>query len=204
MDTVTLVGNQVDDGWRLLQRLQQEQIPILAASWVKPGDEDRWSLYLATPLVDRVGSLNAYREVYGIIRSLEDRWIDTSEIKLVGENHPVTRDLLDLLGQFPGRVPTRPRRSLLGGVAIDDAYLYPWKNGPTPTRANLQKIMEMIARPGPVEPSAVTLRDGTMRRVRPVGVRRLPSGEVQITLRDAETETEQVVSMADIVSLQEV
>jgi hypothetical protein len=202
MDTVALVGSQVNDGWRLVERLQQEKIPILAAGWVKPAEEDRWSLYIATPLVDRNGPAKAYREVYGCLRSLENLWISDSDVKLVGENHPVTRDILDIMRQYPGRVPPRSRRPFLGGVAIEEAYIYPWQNGPTPARVIMQKVTEMIGRPTPVEPSTITLRDGTTLRARPTGIRRLPSGEVEITLRDAAADTDQVVSIADVVSLQ--
>jgi hypothetical protein len=53
MDTVTLVGKQIDDGQRLLDRLGEEGIVVRAACWVKPVEEDRWSLYIATPLMVR-------------------------------------------------------------------------------------------------------------------------------------------------------
>jgi hypothetical protein len=203
MDTVTLVGHQIDDGWKLLDRLRQEQVPVVAAGWVKPVEEDRWSLYIATPLVDQEGPTKAYRKVYGCLRALGNLWVGDSDVKLVGENHPVTKDLVDLMRKYPGRMPTRSRRPMLGGVATEEIYVYPWQQGPTPARVVLETVMEMIGRPGPVKPSAVTLRDGTRLRGSPVGSRRLPSGEVQITLRDAATNTDQIVSIADVFSIQE-
>jgi hypothetical protein len=92
---------------------------------------------------------------------------------------------------------------MLGGVATEEIYVYPWQQGPAPARVILETVMEMIGRPGPVKPSAVTLRDGTALRASPVGTRRLPSGEVQITLRDAAGNTDQIVSLGDVVSIQE-
>src|SRR5258707_712947 len=100
--------------------------------------------------------------------------------------------------KYPGRVPTRSRRPVLGGVPTEETYVYPWEQGPTPARVIMETVMEMIGRPGPVNPSAVTLRDGTFMRAHPVGSRRLPSGEVQITLRNAATNTDQIVSLADV------
>ena len=52
MDTITLVENQIDDGQRLLDRLGEESFAIRAAGWVKPVDEDRWSLYIVTSEID--------------------------------------------------------------------------------------------------------------------------------------------------------
>jgi hypothetical protein len=202
MDTVTLVGRQVDDGWKLLERLRQEQIPVLAAGWVKPVEEDRWSLYVATPLVDQEGLTKAYRKVYGCLRALENSWVNDSDIKLVGENHPVTKDLLDLMRQYPGRVPTRSRRPVLGGIPTEETYVYPWQQGPTPARTIMETVMEMIGRPRPVEPAAVTLRDGTRLQAVPTGIQRLPSGDVEITFRDVAANTNRIVSIADVVNLQ--
>jgi hypothetical protein len=201
MDTVTLVGNQVNDGQRLLERLQQERIPVMAAGWVKPVEEDRWSLYIATSLVDQYGPANAYRKVYGCLRSLETPWITDSDVKLIGENHPITKDVLDIMRRNPGRIPTRSRRPFLGGTPIEEMYIYPWQNGPLPARDIMQQVMEMIGGPTSVEPSTIRLRDGTVLRARPVGIHRLPSGEVEVTLRDANTDTDRVVSIADVVSL---
>jgi hypothetical protein len=202
MDTVTLVGNQVNDGLKLLDRLQQEEIPVKAACWVKPAEEDRWSLYISTPLVEQAGPLAAYRKVYGCLRSLESLWITDSDIKLIGENHPITKDVLDLTRRYPGRVPTRSRRPFLGGVAVEEVYIYPWRDGPSPAREIMLKVLDMIGRPAPEEPSMITLRDGTMLRARPIGIRRLPSGEVEITLHDTGNDTERVISIADVVNLQ--
>ena len=70
VDTITLVAEQIDDGQRLIDRLSRENLPVRSACWVKPIEQDRWSLYLATPLVDEKGSTSAYGEVYRVLRSL--------------------------------------------------------------------------------------------------------------------------------------
>jgi hypothetical protein len=125
MDTSTLVENQIDDGQRLLDRLGEEGIAVRAACWVKPVDEDRWSLYIAVPAVDEKGPVEAYRQVYRVLQSLTDVGITDSDIKLIGEKHPIAQDVLDILGRFPGRTPTRPRWPLLGGIPVEDCYVYP-------------------------------------------------------------------------------
>ena len=124
MDTVTLVENRIDDGQKLLDRLAQNGIVVRAAGWVKPTDEDWWSLYIATPAVDENGALAAYGQVFDVLRSLGADWITSSDIKLVGKNDPIVQDLLDILRRFPHRTPIRSPRSLLGGTPVEELYVY--------------------------------------------------------------------------------
>lgn len=123
MDTVTLVETQIDDGQRLLDRLTEAEIVVRAACWVKPVEEDRWSLYISTPAVDEKGVTEAYRQVYRVLRSLGDAWITSSDIKLVGEKHPVAQGMLDIQERFDGRIPTT-WLSVLGGVPVEEVYVY--------------------------------------------------------------------------------
>lgn len=125
MDTITLVENQIEDGQKLLDRLSESDFSVRAACWVKPIDEDRWSLYIATPVVDEKGAAQAYREVYRVLRSIENVWITDSDIKLIGETHPITNGLLDILKRSNGKISTRSRRPLLGEFPIEEAYVYP-------------------------------------------------------------------------------
>jgi hypothetical protein len=125
MDTVKLGEKQIDDGQALLDRLGEEGFVVRAACWVKPIDEDRWSLYIATPAVDEKGPLEAYRAVIRVLQSLGDVSITSSDTKLIGEKHPVARELLDILRHFSRWTASRDRRSLLGGVPVEDLYVYP-------------------------------------------------------------------------------
>lgn len=127
MDPVPLVEGQIDDGLQLLDRLAGEGVAVRAACWVKPVEEDRWTLYIATPLVDEGGKMSAYREVYRVLRQLESAWMTVSDITVVGEKHPITQELLDLQRHFSGKAPTRYRRPLLGNLAVEEIYIYPLK-----------------------------------------------------------------------------
>lgn len=125
MDTITLVDELVDDGRRLLSRLVQENIPVTMACWVKPVDRDRWSLYIATPLLDDKGAMRAYREVYRVLRSLENSWVTDSDVSLVGAVDPITRDVLDIRKRSPRKLATRSKRPQLGSLAVEETYVYP-------------------------------------------------------------------------------
>lgn len=125
MDTVALLENPIDDGQRLLDRLGEEGFVVRAACWVKPFQEDRWTLYIATPGVDEKGTLEAYRQLIPVLRSLGTDWITSSDVTLVGEKHPIVQDALDILRRFPHKTPIRSPRSLRGGVSVEEVYVYP-------------------------------------------------------------------------------
>jgi hypothetical protein len=127
MDTVTLVENQIDEGQWLIDQLQQDGVIIRAACWIKPVEEDRWSLYLATPIVDERGPLEAYRQVIPTLRALGDDWITSSEIMLVGETHSMVKDAIEILRRFPHSKPIHSPRSMVGGIAAEEVYVYPLK-----------------------------------------------------------------------------
>src|SRR4051812_11137260 len=77
VDTIALVDEMIGDGRRLIHRLVREGIPVTAACWIKPVEPDRWSLYIATPLLEK-GPLRAYGEVLSVLRSLGSPWLTGS------------------------------------------------------------------------------------------------------------------------------
>jgi hypothetical protein len=125
MDPVTLVEDQIEDGWSLLRRLEERGFTWRAACWVKPIDKHRWSLYIATPLVDQKGLREAYGEVIDVVRSLGRMSITSSDLDLVGEKHPVTQDVLNLLERFPGGTRVPLQVSFFGGMPVEEVYVYP-------------------------------------------------------------------------------
>src|SRR5260370_19794453 len=125
MDTVPLVENQIDEGQQLLDRLRDAGFVVRAACWLKRGDRDRWSLYIATPLVDEKGSFEAYGQLAPVLQSLGDEWLTRSPVTLVGEEHRLVPYALDILRHFPHKAPIKPPRSLGGGMSVEAVYVYP-------------------------------------------------------------------------------
>jgi hypothetical protein len=124
MDTVTLVENRIEEGQRLLDLLEKEGVAVRAACWVKPFERDRWSLYIATPSVDEKGMLGAYLQLVTVLGLMGDGWLTTSDIALVGERHPIVQDALDILRRFPHRKPIPSPRTLVGGISVEEIYVY--------------------------------------------------------------------------------
>ena len=126
MDTEPLVENQIDDGWKLIDLLAQKGLDVTAAGWLKTGEEGRWYLYLASKEVDEKGIGVAYGEVYGVLQSMEASWLSMSEVKLIGRDNPITKDMLEIYRQHPAGIPARYRRpySYFGNLVVDEFYLY--------------------------------------------------------------------------------
>jgi hypothetical protein len=122
----TLVEKKVQDGQRLIDRLAEQGVAVVAASWVKENESDQWYLYLATPLVGEDGSKTAaYRRVGPLILNMQQEgiWIEPLEIKVIGPHDPIARDILAHRPRIG--VPAWFLGSRLGDIPIDEAYVYP-------------------------------------------------------------------------------
>jgi hypothetical protein len=120
----TLVDNKIDEGSMLLDRLAENEVVVRAACWVKPVEDDRWSLYIVTPAMDREGPVAAYGRVLGALRSLRPRWLKDSDIKLLGEKQQAARDVLDESRRLDTRVHFHAPL-LIEDVPIECIYIYP-------------------------------------------------------------------------------
>jgi hypothetical protein len=137
MDQDTMVSEQTESGKRLIDALVAAGFEIPVAFWARPTDEGKWFLYLASPVVDEKGPAVAYRLVHAILRKGPDLWIDPLEVRVVGLNDSLAEAALAVTrprgpdSPFAVRNPrpypemTRFGGSTLGGVSIDEAYIYP-------------------------------------------------------------------------------
>jgi hypothetical protein len=168
VDQSTLVDNQIDDGRRFIERFAADGNPVQAAFWVKTAEDGLWFLYVATELIDRVGPAAAYRAVHASLRRLGESWVSSSEIKVVSPSNPIARDVLAIMARHPGRLATRFGAKMLGSMAVDQVYIYPshvftfTQANPMTTEEVGREILRLMNRgPGILQPSRVTLKDGT-------------------------------------------
>jgi hypothetical protein len=168
MDQSTLVENQIDDGRRFVERFGADGNPVQAAFWVKTAEEGLWFLYVASDIVDNAGPASAYRAVHASLRKLDDPWLASSEIKVVSPSNPIAKDVLKIMARFPGRSAMRYGGNTLGSMAIDQVYIYPahvftfTQAKPMTTEDVGKAILKLMNRgPGILDPSRVTLKDGT-------------------------------------------
>src|SRR5258706_16364842 len=125
MDSNELVDFQVDAGQRLITQLVRDEFEVKAAFWVKTAEEGIWVLYVATPFVEQRGLAETYRLLQTSLQRLQGIPLSLSDIKLVGADNLITRDVLKILSRYPGRMATRYGGKQLGNMMIEGAYIYP-------------------------------------------------------------------------------
>ena len=129
MATDTLVENLLDDGRKLVEELSQGGFEVAAAAWLKASEDGKWRFYLISPVVDAEGHHKAYRQLHLLIwKRTQPFGIDPLEIRLLGSNDPIGRDVLAAIRSrvsAPRVSPIRWAGTRLGNVSIEEAYLYP-------------------------------------------------------------------------------
>ncbi len=125
MDTITLVKSRIDDGRRLIGLLGQKDIDVTAAAWVLTSEDGNWFLYIATEEVDKSGLTTAYLKVYNVLTSMAGTCISASDVKLIGQGNPITKDILLLRGQRADNLFASYRDRLLGNMCVEEVLVYP-------------------------------------------------------------------------------
>jgi hypothetical protein len=137
MDQNAVVSEQTESGKRLIEALTAGGFDVRVAFWAKPTDDGKWYLYLASPYRDEQGPAKAYDFVFDIMRRIPDLWIDPFDVKVVGMNDSLTHAVLEVTRPtvtdnrfaarntkpYPGMTPLG--ETVLAGVSIDGAYIYP-------------------------------------------------------------------------------
>jgi hypothetical protein len=126
MDQVTLVDEQADQGWKLVERLRRDGFDVTAACWVKEAANGRWYLYLASPVVDAEGKREAYGRINEAIRRMPPPfWIDPLAVRVFREDGPVAEAVAAARERYPGRAPVRLRATRVGSREAEEVYVYP-------------------------------------------------------------------------------
>lgn len=203
MDSDALVEEKIDEGRRFVAQLRLKNFDTTAALWVKTSDEGRWFLYVVSKAFVERGAAAAYRDAYGILREMQPSWLSFSEIKLVGPDNPLARDVVALRDRHTGRMPTRYRGTALGNLIIEEAYIYPSGSARMTPVELLQTLISMSNRPAGtiVRPSVITLRDGSSKEVIISGFQmQIPSG-LTIQAIDPSSMTTSQISGEEVVSI---
>ena len=52
-------------------------------------------------------------------------WLDSIQVKVAGVDNPVAKAVIEIQQKYPSRFGMRLRNLLLGGVYVEDLYIYP-------------------------------------------------------------------------------
>jgi hypothetical protein len=122
--TEALTTWDVDFGHKLWQALRQNRIfPANGVFWLLDS-ENGWRLLIATPRVDEVGRRKAYEELGNITRGVVAGTNQSLLVELVSPKMPLYQALRSVFGKTASVEGARLGNTQVGGMYIDDAYLY--------------------------------------------------------------------------------
>lgn len=125
MYKTVLVKELLEDGERLLQELDRQRFPIVAALWYYVPERMNWKLIIVSEAANAPGPLEAYMRIQTAMSRLKSLEISLDDVLVMG---PRTRDFQDLRRTIEGvtRVALSGEHVNLEGVVFEDAYVYRW------------------------------------------------------------------------------
>jgi hypothetical protein len=126
MATATLVSQEIEEGQKLIDALNEAKLSIDSALWLYTSDSETWRLMLASPTCDSKGSLEAYKEILPIFHQVDPKLkIDWTSLVAVSPTHELIKALrqlqkgwdIDLSGK-------RLTNNMINMMLIEDSYVY--------------------------------------------------------------------------------
>lgn len=112
-------------GRKLWQSLRaNKDFPIVGALWLLEPEAGEWRLVIASSKVDALGPRDAYRELAKFMRELPSEFGQRSKIELISPKNPMYQALRSVFGQTASVEGARLGNTQVGGMYIEDAYLY--------------------------------------------------------------------------------
>lgn len=208
MDKSALVGDEISDGRRFIERFAADGNSVEAAFWVKTDEDELWFLYVVTDLVDLEGPAAAYRAINESLKNVGECWITSSEIKAIGPRNPTAKDVLAIMARYPGRLPARFGGRTLGSMSVDQLYIYPPSNftfaqvDPMTTEDLTHELVRLMNRgPGFRQASRVALKDGTTFSGVPFSIEVGPQDSMVVRFIADGEPAPRVIQLDDIASI---
>jgi len=121
----TLTGPDIEFGKLLWQALRgSKKFPVNGALWLYQSESDEWHLLIATPRVDQVGPRKAYEELSDVTRRIPADLAQLLRIELISPKQPFYVALRSVFGETASVEGARLGNTQVGGMYINDAYLY--------------------------------------------------------------------------------
>lgn len=132
MDQGPLVMEEIEAGEALV-RAFEKYATVKVAFWLKASDEDHRYLCIASEQIDDNNFDVAYGEVLRLADKLQSIYLDPFRVKLMRADDPLAKAAAEINTRFPGRLATRFGGKALGGIGVDEVFIYP---SPLPAAAS--------------------------------------------------------------------
>ena len=125
MYVVHISPQDIDFGKKLWEKLRKSaSFPFEGLLWLFQPELNEWRLVIATPMVDEVGPRKAYGKLWQITQDIPANTDQTLRVTLVSPNLPLYQALRSVFGKTASVEGARLGNTQVGGMYIDDAYLY--------------------------------------------------------------------------------
>ena len=117
-----LSDTDIEFGRKLWEQLSgNPQFPAKGALWLLEGE---WHLVIASEIVDKLGARDAYRKLAEVVPLGPAKSSQLARIDLIGTKHPLYQGLSSVFSRAASVEGARLGGSQVGGIYIEDAYLY--------------------------------------------------------------------------------
>jgi hypothetical protein len=120
----TLVSPDVELGSEAVRALDAAGFPLTVALWFLNDEAEEYQLILGTPLYDKEGPKESYGRALAAWSSWDRRKVHNLDIRILGHKDPLIRGLRRTFGKTASVEGMRLGGHAIGGVWIDDAYVY--------------------------------------------------------------------------------
>jgi hypothetical protein len=119
-----LVKQMIDDGSKLLKKLDARGVPVSAAAWFDDPERLAWKLVVVTSAASNPGPLEAYLQIQIAMNGLDLSFSLDDIVVMSPSSQNFERFRRIMEGVTQGAL-LHPKGSA-EGVAFDDAYIYRW------------------------------------------------------------------------------
>lgn len=123
MVATALVNRQLEEGRKLLERLDETATRIDVALWINTPDTDDWQLMLGTSGVNRNGT----RKIYEFVLTILNQYaidLSLSEISVVDQSNDLCKALRQLVQTGSGIKTMSFFGNFVNGQRLPDSIIY--------------------------------------------------------------------------------
>jgi len=124
MVKTSLVSADIEFGKSTLAKLDAARFPVTVAFWQYNEDDGDWTLVLGTPLYEKFGAKEAYLRLIGALSTEKPIALSELPLRLEGNRSQLIKGLRKLFGKAASVEGMRLGGHSVGGVWVDDAYIY--------------------------------------------------------------------------------
>jgi hypothetical protein len=201
-------NRQIEDGRALITGLVRTGFDVTVAFWVRASGARVSHLYIASPQIV-LGKLGDFPLlVYKQLQNISNVCIDLGQVRLIPSSDPIAVSAVAIRDRppsmslpFNGFGMRRLGEHRISDLFVEWSYIYERISTDLTREEVIQRVVSMIERPGPQQPSKLTLRDGSVVQGIPVGLETSVGG-VAVSFVDALTNSRHTILANNVTNIE--